>query len=203
MGVEQVALSTIATVGRTPWLADLLFSRAEWGNPFADERFRWPYPMYERMRADGPVRYGRPYRQWFVFGYDEVREVMRSHDTATAPVGRLLLSTRQYRRLAPAAGQNFGRWLITNDPPDHTRLRSAVSRAFTPRWIARYESLVDGVVDDLVAALDTSWTATRAPSERLRCRRRRTGWRRLAMTGRCGSGGSGIVTPRCVTPGGT
>ena len=34
--------------------------------------------MYDRMRADGPVAYGRPYRQWFVFGYDEVQEVLRS-----------------------------------------------------------------------------------------------------------------------------
>ena len=61
-----------------------LFRFTVWGNPFADERFPWPYPMYDRMRASGPVAYGRLYRQWFVFGYNEVREVLRSPHTATA-----------------------------------------------------------------------------------------------------------------------
>ena len=44
--------------GRRPWLSSALFRFAKWGNPFVDERFSWPYPMYDRMRADGPVSYG-------------------------------------------------------------------------------------------------------------------------------------------------
>ena len=103
MAVEQVAMSAVAAVGRRPWLSSALFRFTKWGNPFADERFSWPYPMYERMRADGPVAYGRPYRQWFVFGYDEVREVLQSPHTATAPVKELLLSTSRYRRLSVSA----------------------------------------------------------------------------------------------------
>ena len=100
--------------------------------------------------------YGRPYRQWFVFGYDEVHEVLRSPHTATAPVGELLLSTSRYRRLSPSARSNFSRWLLVNDAPDHTRLRSAVGRAFTPHQIDRYEPLIGQVVGDLAEALDTS-----------------------------------------------
>ena len=156
MGAEQVAMSAIAAVGRHPWLSNVLFRFTKWGNPFADERFSWPYPMYDRMRADGPVAYGRPYRQWFVFGYDEVQEVLRSPHTAIAPVGELLLSTARYRALAPAARSNFSRWLLVNDAPDHTRLRGAVSRAFTPRQIDRYEPLVRRVVGELVGTLDTT-----------------------------------------------
>ena len=85
--------------GRYWRVADALFHFTKWGNLFADERFSWPYPMYDRMRADGPVTYGRPYRQWFVFGYDEVPQVLRSPHTATAPVGELLLSTSAHRKL--------------------------------------------------------------------------------------------------------
>ena len=143
-------MSGVAAVGRHPRLADALFRFTKWGNPFADERFSWPYPMYDRMRADGPVAYGRPYRQWFVFGYDEVQEVLRSPHTATAPIGELLLSTSRYRKLSPSARSNFSTWLLVNDAPDHTRLRSAVSRAFTPRQIDRYEPLVGQVVGELV-----------------------------------------------------
>jgi cytochrome P450 len=156
MGAEQLAMSSVAAVGRHPWLSNALFRFTKWGNPFADERFIWPYPMYDRMRADGPVAYGRPYRQWFVFGYDEVQEVLRSPHTATAPVGKLLLSTARYRKLSPSARSNFSRWLLVNDAPNHTRLRSAVSRAFTPRQIDRYGPLVAQVVGELVSTLDTA-----------------------------------------------
>ena len=112
MGLEQLAMSGVAAVGRHRRVSDALFRFTKWGNPFADERFSWPYPMYDRMRADGPIAYGRPYRQWFVFGYDEVQEVLRSPHTATAPVGELLLSTSRYRELTPAARSNFSRWLL-------------------------------------------------------------------------------------------
>ena len=155
MGIEQVAMSSVAAVGRRPPLSNALFRFTKWGNPFAEERFSWPYPMYDRMRADGPVAYGRLYRQWFVFGYDEVQEVLRSPHTATAPVGELLMSTTRYRRLSVQARSNFSRWLLVNDAPNHTRLRSAVSRAFTPHQIERYEPLVERVIDDLLSTLDT------------------------------------------------
>ena len=120
MGAEQVAMSAVAAIGSRPWLSRLVFGATRWGDPFAAERFSDPYAMYERMRADGPVAYGRPYRQWFVFGYDEVQQVLRSANTATSPVGELLLSTSRYRKLSPAARASFGRWLLTVDPPDHT-----------------------------------------------------------------------------------
>ena len=156
MGLEQMAMSGVAAVGRHRRVSDALFRFTKWGNPFADERFSWPYPMYDRMRAGGPVAYGRPYRQWFVFGYDEVQEVLRSPHTATAPVGALLLSTSRYRKLTPTARSNFARWLLINDAPDHTRLRAAVSRAFTPRQIDRYEPLIRQAAGALVDELDTT-----------------------------------------------
>jgi len=133
-----------------------VFRFTKWGNPFADERFSWPYPMYDRMKADGPIAYGKPYRQWFVFGYDEVQEVLRSPHTATAPVRELLLSLPRYRKLSAGARANFSTWLLVNDPPDHTRLRAAVARAFTPRQIEGYEPLVADVAHELAGALDTT-----------------------------------------------
>jgi cytochrome P450 len=153
MGAEQMALSALAALADRPRLSDAVFRRTRWGSPFAPERFSWPYPMYDRMRADGEVVSGRPYRQWFVFGYDEVHEVLRSPTTATSAVGKLLLSTRRYRRLSSGARASFSRWLLAVDPPDHTRLRSAVSRAFAPGRIAAYEPLVRDAVAELIGDL--------------------------------------------------
>jgi len=156
MVAEQLALSAVAAMGSRPRLSEAMFRFTKWGNPFAAERFSSPYAMYDRMRADGPVAYGRPYRQWVVFGHDEVQEVLRSSATTTSSIGELLLSTRRCRKLSPSARSNFSRWLLIVDPPDHTRLRSAVGRAFTPKQISRYEPLVDKVVSELLAGLPTS-----------------------------------------------
>jgi cytochrome P450 len=156
MGVEQLAMSGIAAIGKRPRVSQALFHFTKWGDPFAAERFSWPYPMYDRMRADGEVVYSRTYRQWFVFGYDELQQVFRSSDGATAPIADLMLSSRQYRKLTPSVRTNFSRWLLATDPPDHTRLRSAVARAFTPKQIAAYEPLVGSVVDELLSDLADS-----------------------------------------------
>ncbi len=156
MGAEALAMSIVAAIGSRPRLAEAAFRFTRWGNPFAAERFSLPYAMYERMRADGPVSYGRPYRQWFVLGYDEVQEVLRSPNTATSSVGELLLSTRRYRKLSTSARNSFASWLLITDAPAHTRLRSAVGRAFTPKQIARYEPLVHHAVTELLEDLPTS-----------------------------------------------
>lgn len=169
MGAESIALSGMAILAERPKLANALFRVARSENPFVDERFSWPYPMYERMRANGNVHYLRLFQQWFVLGYDEVNEVLRSPNTTTAGVADLLLSTPRYKKLSPAARQSFARWLLTTDAPDHTRLRSAVSRAFTPRQIAAYEPLVSRVADEIVAELPASGEVdiVRAVTERL------------------------------------
>ncbi|MEM7094067.1 MAG: cytochrome P450 [Actinomycetota bacterium] len=156
MSVESMAMSAVAAIGRRPWLSNAVFRFTRWGNPFAEERFSYPYPMYERCRADGPVVFGRPYQQWFVWGYDEIREVFRSPDTTIAAVGDLLLDLPQYRKLSDSTRDSFGKWMLVNDPPEHTRLRSAVSRAFTPKQIAHYEPLVRNVTAELIAELPTA-----------------------------------------------
>jgi cytochrome P450 len=156
MGAESLALSAMAALAERPRVARVLFGAVRSENPFVAERFSWPYPMYERMRANGNVHYLRLFQQWFVLGYDEVNEVLRSPHTTTAGVADLLLSTPRYKKLSPAARRSFAKWLLTTDAPDHTRLRSAVSRAFTPRQIAAYEPLVKRVIDQIVAELPAS-----------------------------------------------
>src|ERR687894_677002 len=46
-----------------------------------------------------------------------------------------------------------GQFMLFLDPPDHTRIRSLVSRAFTPRYLQRLRPQIVERVDDLVSAL--------------------------------------------------
>ena len=107
MGVEQLAMSSVAVVGRHPWLSNARSSVSPNGGTRS-----WTSGSRGRIRCTtGCVPAARwptaGVRQWFVFGYDEVQEVLRSPHTATAPIAQLLLSTSRYRQLSPSARSNF------------------------------------------------------------------------------------------------
>ena len=153
MNIEQLLLPVIRQIGSRPRLSKQLFRFAKWGDPFTPERFSWPYPIYDKMTANGPVVYSRPYQQWFVSGHDEVVDVLRSPNVSTKAVGERILAVSPYTKLSDVAVDNFSRWLLVNDPPDHTRLRGSVVRAFTPRRIASYEERVRDITTELLAEI--------------------------------------------------
>lgn len=153
MNVERILLPIIRQIGQRPQLSKQLFRFAKWGDPYTPERFSWPYPIYDKMTADGPVVYSRPYQQWFVSGHDEVLAVLRSPNSSTAALADRMLALPPYTKLSDTAVTNFRKWLLVTDPPMHTRLRAAVSRTFTPKRIADLEPRIRTITDDLLADL--------------------------------------------------
>lgn len=110
-----------------------------------------PYTGYARLREAGPVHRvagtdGLP--AWLVTRYEDVRQALAdprlSLDKANAGPGG-------YRGLAlpPALDAN----LLNMDPPDHTRVRRLVSRAFTPRRVALLREPVRRTADALLDAM--------------------------------------------------
>ncbi len=107
-------------------------------NLFSDELRRNPYPAYDQLRSVSPVfRVPPPFDGWMLFDYDSVKWALSDHESFSSRV---------------PAPRN---WFIFNDPPVHTRLRSMISQAFTPRMIASLEprirelsrSLLDPVIE--------------------------------------------------------
>ncbi len=147
---EEVALRVVRELVRRPRLANVVFRFDRWGNILGPDRFVDPYPIYERMRESGPVSFSPFLQQWAVVGYDEAREVLRSSSFGVAGQMDLLMNTRPYSELSDQTKALFLNALLFTDPPLHTRLRGAVSRAFTPRQMERLEPRVRCVVDRLL-----------------------------------------------------
>jgi cytochrome P450 len=136
-------------------------------DPFAPGFTDDPYPQYAVMRAQAPV-YEHPFGFWLLTGYDEVSWLLRaglSVQDDNLASDSLLRQMRDQMYGGDESPRATAVSMLDRDPPDHTRLRRLVSKAFTPRAIQalrpRITELVDGMLDvmaeqrrvDLVDAL--------------------------------------------------
>lgn len=152
MSIERVVLPIVRQIGQRPRLSHALFRFAKY-DPFDPQRYIWPYPTYDKMSGGRPVVHSRFFDEWMIFGYDEVLDVMRSPNVSTAGVITRVRNISPYTKLSPCAIDNFSRWLLFLDPPDHTRLRGAVAKAFTPKRIADQEPRVRAITEQLLTDL--------------------------------------------------
>src|SRR3990170_251110 len=108
-------------------------------SPLAPEVKRNPYPYYAELRRDPPVYRIEPLGAYAVSRYDDVVQVLLHPDIFSSGYGETHIRDRPTTLL------------IFCDPPDHTRLRSLVNRAFTPKMVADLEPRIRQVTDELIA----------------------------------------------------
>ena len=98
-----------------------------------------PYELYERLRREDPVHRMRLVNAWALTGYEDAQTVLQDHKRFSS--GENKLEYAPYRTM------------LDLDPPDHTRLRSLVSKAFTPRSVSalapRVQQIVEALLNDL------------------------------------------------------
>lgn len=153
MRVEQVTIPMIRQVIKRPRLSGLLARLDPYGNPFSGEYDASPYEYHAAMFAEGNVVYHPMYRQWFVAGYDEARQVLSSPHVTSVEQLAVMRVVRPYSQLSERAWQFFTHFLFAMDPPEHTRLRKLVARTFTPKRMAALEPTTERVAADLLAAI--------------------------------------------------
>ena len=117
-------------------------------DPYSTTFFDSPYEMYRRLRDETPVYNSEKYGFWALSRYDDVVEAHKDWKTFSSGHGVELSSL-----LTDPATTSTYPILITMDPPEHDRMRSLVSRVFTPRAVQALEPLVreviTGLADDL------------------------------------------------------
>jgi cytochrome P450 len=117
-------------------------------NPFVPGFTDDPYPHYRRVREADPV-HEHPMGFWLLTAYDDVTAALRSGmsvDYRNLAPG--LIQQQMDKILGPDVGTPLNQAMVDRDPPDHTRLRSLVSKVFTPRSVAGLATLVTSLVDE-------------------------------------------------------
>lgn len=115
-------------------------------NPLDPEFIRNPYPHYERMRAVDPVHL-TPLGMYVASRHAEVSLVMRDKRFGKDYVERTI---RRYgpKIMEEPVFRSMSHWMLQQDPPDHTRLRGLVVKAFTARRVEDMRPRIQQVVDE-------------------------------------------------------
>src|ERR1700756_3004176 len=113
-----------------------------------------PYPVFHKLRATAPV-FKASHGRWFITRYDDTAQLLRDRSFGKDYENPDTLT----RRFGPTALQEPAVVELTNmmllrDPPDHTRLRGLVVKAFTARRIEamreRVQDLTDRLLDKII-----------------------------------------------------
>ncbi|MBH1937581.1 cytochrome P450 [Streptomyces sp. AV19] len=107
-----------------------------------------PYPVYARLRAQGPVHRVRTDANgafWLVVGREEARAALADP--------RLSNDIRHSAGWEDDGGNAIGLNMVQTDPPQHTRLRKLVAKAFTPRRIEAMRPDIQRIADELLDAM--------------------------------------------------
>jgi cytochrome P450 len=123
-----------------------------WGPAVRDD----PFAHFAGARARCPVQKARladGHSAWIVLGYDSARQALSDPRFSKDMLAALQVNGEVVAEGLP--GPEFSRHMLNVDPPDHTRLRRLVSRAFVPSRIAALEpairTIATSLVDDLEA----------------------------------------------------
>jgi cytochrome P450 len=110
-----------------------------------------PYPFYRRLREEDPV-HASPLGIWVLTRYEDAVMVLRDPRFGREGIAELAEARLGAARVRPTNARD----MLFRDPPDHTRLRSLVSRAFTPRVVEamrpHIQEIVDGLLDRVEGA---------------------------------------------------
>lgn len=112
-----------------------------------------PYPAYAELRRAGRIHYDERTDHWLITRYADVNALLRDRR-----FGRTYLHRSSHEEMgrptdAPAARPFWHvirNGMLDREPPDHTRLRGLVTKAFTPRRVAEMRDTIQGIVDGLV-----------------------------------------------------
>ena len=117
-------------------------------NPFDPAFIANPYPFYHRLREAAPV-WKAPLGMWVLTRHADAAAVLKDRRFGKDYVG-LMTRTHGPDAMNEPARASLGHTMLVRDPPDHTRLRSLVTKAFTARRVEEMRPRIAAIVDRLI-----------------------------------------------------
>jgi cytochrome P450 len=115
-----------------------------------------PHPFFHRLRQTDPVHWSAVLQLWVLTRYDDCVAALKD-DRLSANARNWSNYSKFWERggaqeSSPAAV--YRHWMLQLDPPDHTRLRALVNKAFTPRVVESMRPRIECIVNELLDAAE-------------------------------------------------
>ncbi|MBV9283959.1 MAG: cytochrome P450 [Acidimicrobiia bacterium] len=142
-------------------------------NPFEPGFRDDPYRQYERLRETEPVHHA-PMGGWVLTRYADIWSLLRDQRVSSSEI----MSEAEREMMLRALGlweawqdsvvrEFVNATLLTMDPPEHTRVRALVSKAFTPKAVERLRPHIEELVDVLLEPFEGTVDVVKALAEPL------------------------------------
>jgi len=120
-------------------------------DPLSPAFIRDPYPHYHRLRAQDPM-HRSPLGFLLASRYGDVALILREKGFGKDFAGRML---RRHGKeiLEEPVYRSMRHWMLQQDPPDHTRLRGLVVKAFSARRVEEMRPRIQQIVDETLDRL--------------------------------------------------
>lgn len=118
-------------------------------NIFSPEIIADPYPMYHQLRTASPVLELADANLVVLTRYADVQAALRDRRLGHDTFGNLSAEDREATLRNPAIA-NLARTMLLKNPPDHTRLRGLVVKAFDARRVAAMRERIRGIAHQLI-----------------------------------------------------
>ncbi len=125
-----------------------------------EEFVRDPYPILQLLQSEAPVYWSESIGGWIITRYEDILVTFRdvAHFSNEGRLGKAVdyLTPEQRANFGPFEHHYATKSLLHSDPPEHTRLRSLMTKAFTPRVVEAMRPRIQAIVDELLdQALDS------------------------------------------------
>jgi cytochrome P450 len=110
-----------------------------------------PFPTYAQARRDEPVAMLPGFNLWSVTRYEDCLTVLKNHEVFSSNGQQH--GPEMFAQMGATPLQDEQPSMLALDPPDHTRLRALVNKAFTPRMVAQLEPRIRQVTAELLDAV--------------------------------------------------
>lgn len=115
---------------------------------------KWPFEAYRRLQQESPVHLDPVTGIYVLTGYEAVRRATMDTARLSSRAGQISVRegavADEVRRIYHERGWQPVFTLVNNDPPDHTRFRALVEKAFTPSKVRAIEASIEQIVDELI-----------------------------------------------------
>jgi cytochrome P450 len=110
-----------------------------------------PHPILARLRNEDPVHRSPLLRSWILTRYDDVKRALGTDDMSSDRLTPFYAKLPDATRASLAELMRYlNLWIVFREPPEHTRVRNLVNKAFLPGTINRFRPKIEEITAELL-----------------------------------------------------